>query len=314
MKAKLWGVRGSVPSPITSKEIRIKTAAVLRGAAGIDLRDEAAVERYLDSLPVFQLGSVGGNTACVELRAHGELLIFDAGSGLRELGIELMKSEFREGKGVAHIFLSHTHWDHIMGFPFFAPAFIKGNKIHFYGSHENLERRLGDQHAHEHFPVTLGDMAADFEFHQLDPCSPVNIGSVSVTSFLMCHPGAAFGYRAECGGKIFVYASDTEFKHTKEGDIIYLKNADVLVLDTMYTFNEALAKTDWGHCSPLVGVDIAATENVKTLALFHHEPTHSDDKLEKMLEKTIAYKEKMYPNLPLKVLLSYEGLEIDISE
>lgn len=111
---------------------------------------------------------------------------------------------------------------------------------------------------------------------------------------------------------MFVYASDTEFKTTREEDTMYLENADLLVLDTMYTFEEALSKTDWGHCSPFIGVDIALAEKVKKLALFHHEPTYDDRKLERLLEKTIRYKEKMAPDSDLEIILAIEGLTISL--
>ena len=313
MKIKFWGVRGSIPTPMGGDEVRDKIRRALKGAAGVDLADPAALDAYMNSLPVHLGGVVGGNTACVEVRACDTHLIFDCGSGIRPLGHSLMAAEFGKGQGTAHIFLGHTHWDHIMGSPFFIPAYLPGNTIHFHGCHDNLEQRIRDQHVPEHFPVALDAMAADKHFHEHEPDRTYDIGGVSVTPFHMFHPGRSFGYRVECDNRVFVYASDTEFKSTKEKDTRYLKNADVLVLDTMYTFDEAMAKADWGHCSPFIGTDIALAENVKKLVLFHHEPTYTDKKLEQVLKKTITYKEKMAPDSALTIELAYEGLEIDIS-
>jgi phosphoribosyl 1,2-cyclic phosphodiesterase len=294
-------VRGSIPTPAGSEEVRDKIRRALKGAAGVDLSDPAAIDAYLNGLSIFHSGVVGGNSACVELRACDTHLIFDCGSGMRPLGLNLMATEFGKGQGTAHIFIGHTHWDHLMGFPFFVPAYVPGNTFHFYGCHDNLEQRIRDQHVPEHFPVALDAMAAAKHFHELEPERTYDIGGVSITPFHMFHPGRSFGYRVECDNRAFVYASDTEFKSTKEKDTRFLKNADVLVLDTMYTFDEAMAKTDWGHCSPFIGTDIALAENVKKLVLFHHEPTYTDKKLEHVLKKAITYKEKMAPESALEI-------------
>ena len=312
MKATFWGVRGSIPTPPQNSEIRDKMVRLLKGARDVDLSDKQSVNDYLDSLPVTRAGVVGGNTACVELRIGEHLIIFDCGSGMRPLGLSLMAGEFGHGKGIAHIFLGHTHWDHLMGFPFFVPAYIPGNILHFYGCHPDLHSRFNDQQAPEHFPVPMDAMASEKHFHQLQPGQPLTIEGAKITPFEMFHPGGSFGYRVEHDGKVFVYASDTEFKSTQEKDTQPLRDADVLVLDTMYTFEEALAKTDWGHCSPFIGVDIALAENVHNLVLFHHEPTYTDRKLEQVLHKTIQYKEKMAPDSDLQVHLAWEGLEIEI--
>jgi phosphoribosyl 1,2-cyclic phosphodiesterase len=313
MNITFWGVRGSIPTSPSAQEIKKKIKRVLRGAQGVDLDDKAAVNAYMDSLPPIQTGVAGGNSACVEVRFNNALFIFDAGSGLRPLGLDLMQREFAKGQGEAHIFLSHTHWDHIMGFPFFVPAFIPGNHIHFYGCYEDLEDRIAYQQEDRHFPVSMAMMAAEKSYHTLIPDEPHIIAGITIYPFTMFHPGQSFGYRIEHNGRVFVYASDTEFSTTREEDTMYLRDADLLVLDTMYTFEEALAKTDWGHCSPFIGVDIALAENVKKLALFHHEPTYDDRKLERLLDKTIQYKEKMAPGSPLEIILAVEGLTLDLS-
>lgn len=312
MRVKFWGVRGSIPTPITSVEIRKKTEKLLKKARGIDLNDEAAVQRFLDGQSIFNLGTVGGNTACVEVRAGDSLLIFDAGSGLRPLGLELMKTEFAAGGCQADIFLGHTHWDHIMGFPFFVPAFIPGNRINIYGCHDDLERRIADQQAPDHFPVSLDDMASQKSFNTLTPGEPIEIGGARIAPFRMSHPGEAYGYRVEFGDKVFVYASDTEMKSTGEEDTKYFRDADLLVLDTMYTIDDVLVKTDWGHCSSLIGIDLAHAEGVRRLALFHHEPTYDDGKLEGIVKKSKKYLQKTYPEMELEIILACEGMEIQI--
>jgi phosphoribosyl 1,2-cyclic phosphodiesterase len=270
------------------------------------------VDAFLSSRSPVELGSVGGNSSCVELRFGSNIFIFDSGSGIRELGHFLMNQEFGRGEGTANIFLSHTHWDHIMGFPFFIPAYVPGNKLYFRGCHDNLHERVHDQQVAAHFPVALEAMSANKEFIQMEPGKPVEIAGALVTPFQMFHPGNSYGYRVEFEEKVFVYASDTELTETKHDHTRFLRNADLLILDTMYTFDEALNKRDWGHCSPMVGVDISIAEHVKKLALFHHEPTHSDNDLDEILMKTIAYKMNMAHDVPLEILLAYEGLEVEI--
>ncbi|RMF35590.1 MAG: MBL fold metallo-hydrolase, partial [Chloroflexi bacterium] len=152
MKLKLWGTRGSIPSPVTSEIITEKIIQALLQAEGINLSDPTEVHAYVETLPFPIRGTAGGDTPCVEVRSGKNLIILDAGSGLRRLGIELMKEEFGQGKGVAHIFISHTHWDHIQGFPFFRPAFVRGNRLYIYGVHNDLEGRFRGQQNPVWFP------------------------------------------------------------------------------------------------------------------------------------------------------------------
>jgi len=313
MKCRFWGVRGSIPTPLKTDEIKEKTRKVLLGARGVDLGDAVAVDDYLRSIPDYEIGSVGGNSSCVEVRAGDNLLIFDAGSGLRELGLSLMRGDFGKGAGAAHIFLSHTHWDHIMGIPFFVPAYLKGNSINFYGGHDRLEERIRAQQDPEHFPVSMDMMAASFSFNRLQPGGRYDISDVTVIPFIMNHPGVTFGYRVEFLNRSFVYASDTEFTEMSDEHTRFLKNADVLVLDTMYTFDDVIEKMDWGHCTPMIGIDLALRENVGKLVLFHHEPTYSDEKLVRLWKKAVDYKKKMAPGSDLEVILAREGLEIDLN-
>ena len=132
MRIRFWGVRGSIPAPLTSDEIKDKLISVLEGAKDVDLENRRAIKEYVCSLPPLVRGTVGGNTPCVSIQLGDEWLIIDAGSGIRNLGIELMKREFGQGQGTAHILISHTHWDHIQGFPFFRPLFVPGNRIFIY--------------------------------------------------------------------------------------------------------------------------------------------------------------------------------------
>ena len=167
MKVKFWGVRGSLPAPIPPPEIEEKIVQALCGASGVDLSDARSVRNYVKSLPYHQRATTGGNTSCVEVQGENTEIILDAGSGIRQLGIDLMQGPCGQGQGVIHLLISHTHWDHIMGFPFFTPAYAPGNQIIIYGRHPRIKERFQDQHHPDHFPVSLETMSADLQFVQL---------------------------------------------------------------------------------------------------------------------------------------------------
>ena len=145
MLVRFWGVRGSLPTPIRSETIRAKIIEALHRAKGVDLNDEEAIEVFVDDLPFEIKGTCGGNTSCVEVLTEKEHIILDAGSGFRELGLNLMSGEFGEGRGSLHVFISHTHWDHIQGFPYFIPAFVAGNRIRVYSPKKDIADRFTSQ-------------------------------------------------------------------------------------------------------------------------------------------------------------------------
>jgi len=318
MKVRFWGVRGSIPSPLSSAEVEDKLFKALTGAQDIDLSDRRAVKEYIANLPTLVKGTVGGNTPCVSIQVGDEWIIFDAGSGIRALGLELIKGEFGRGRGVAHIFMSHTHWDHIQGFPFFVPAFTSGNRITIYSPLPNIEERFRGQQASEYFPITLDYMRADVNFVQLEENVPVNVAGFQVNNILQAHPGRSYGYRVDGDGASLVYATDAEYKDLGEAHtqryVEFMNGADVLVFDAQYTFSESLQRPDWGHSSSMIGVDMAVRANVKRIILFHFEPTYSDLKVREILDSTLNYV-SMDPTKPkCKVELAIEGLEFDLGQ
>jgi phosphoribosyl 1,2-cyclic phosphodiesterase len=279
MQITFWGVRGSIPTP------------------GPDTV------------------GIGGNTSCVELRAGKTLLVFDGGTGLRLLGKKLLK----EMPITAHIFFSHVHWDHIQGFPFFDPAFVKGNTIHLYGGNNvtrTLEETLAGQMDHPSFPVHLTDMGAKMTFNDLAAGQTIELddgagGKVSISNGRGNHPNGVWLYRVDHAGKTVVYATDTE--HTKELDPNVVKiaqNADVLIYDAQYTPEEYEGKAGrggpkvgWGHSTFSEAIKVAKAAHVKKLVLFHHDPLQSDT--------DVREKERRAKDLFANVIAAYEGLVID---
>lgn len=316
MKVKFWGVRGSIPTPQSSVQIKQKIKRILRKISEKQLHDLPAINRYIDTLSPVEAGTIGGNTACIEVRADNQLIIFDMGSGIKNLGNAIMKNDQKtEGLDI-HIFLTHTHWDHMIGFPFFSPAFFPSNTLHFYSGHPNLKERLEVQQDYRFFPVALNQMGSKKEFIQLEHNSSINIGNVKITNFPLYHPGGSFGYRVDYGGKSFVYATDSEYKDLSgkntKNHIEFFRHADLLVFDAQYTFEEAIHKEDWGHSSALVGIDFSVQADVKRLALFHHEPERDDFEIENILKKSIDYGNINYPDKKLEVFLAIEGLEVNL--
>ena len=316
MFVKFWGARGSIPTPIGAGAIKDKVTRALKGAVGMDLSDPNVLSDYVNSLPFAIQGTAGGNTACVEVVTGDQHIILDAGSGLRELGLSLLQGPFGRGQGTAHIFLSHIHWDHIQGFPFFVPAYIPGNRIYFYSPRNDIEKKLTVQQTAPHlFPIRLEDMPAHKEFVTLGTES-VRLGDVTVSCAQQHHPGDSYAYRVEHGGKALVYATDSEYQNlgqkALQPHLDFFAGADMLIFDAQYTFAESVAKEDWGHSTAMVGVDMAIKTGVKRLALFHYDPTYSDDKLAEILDKTTAYCALVPQDNDLKVMLALEGLGVTL--
>lgn len=316
MKIKFWGVRGSIPTPLKSDTIRGKIKKALALASPADISSEESIEKFLNSLPLSIKGTYGGNTTALEIRTDSdELFIIDCGSGIKRLGLELMKEEFGKGEGIANIFLTHTHWDHIQGIPFFVPFFIKGNRFNFYSPFEDCRERIEYQQVFTHFPVNLDYMMGTMEFITLKKESEFNLNDIKIINKRMRHPGGAFGYKIIENGKTFIYTSDCEFNIDEMYNIDMYKDffykADVVVFDTQYTFDEFINKVDWGHSPASVAIDIASKFEVDRLLLFHHDPDYSDEKLEEVLSNAKAYMGiNVKGRSALKVEIAREDMEI----
>ncbi len=282
MKIRFWGVRGSIPCP------------------GPD------TVKY------------GGNTACIELRFEdpGRLIIVDAGSGIRQLGDHMVKNDLPKGPISTEIFLTHTHWDHILGFPFFAPIYIPGTKLKVYGPSTFEEERLADvvggQLVYRHFPVRQSELAAHIEYLNLQE-DRLDLGyGITVKTQYLNHPVSCLGYRFEYEGKVFCTAYDTEpFRNifctdpndpsydetmAEEGDQVaaeqnqrmeeFIRDADFLVQDAQYSQEEyESSRLGWGHGTFESGIAAAKRAGVKRMALFHHDPLRTDAQIDALAAK-----------------------------
>lgn len=320
MQVRFWGTRGSLPVAPHASTIADKVADALLHASGKTFSDRQAALHYTRTELDFAVGQgYGGATSCVEIDVgHGAFVICDMGSGLRELGLDTLK---RLGDGRTkewHFFLSHLHWDHIMGFPFFVPAFVDGAKVIIHAGHNDAESALRRQQEEVSFPVPFDWLKADIEFRTLETGKTYQIGELSVALTRQEHSHDSYGYRfTDAKGSSAVYSTDAEYKIDKmaeEDDMAtFMSEADLVIADTMYSLADSVSmKEDWGHSSNIVAVDLCRQAKAKRLALFHHEPTYSDADIARMHAETIRYEELLRDGEALEVLCSYDGLCVDI--
>ncbi|MEN8663178.1 MAG: MBL fold metallo-hydrolase [Lentimonas sp.] len=317
MKAIIWGSCGSLPSPASSSAIRQKVSDALWVARDENFSNEAEVEHFLDTLPHSAHGTYKANTSCVQIETGGEdVIICDAGTGLRDYALTIPADS---APRTYHIFVSHLHWDHIQGFPFFSPAYVAGNRIVFHGFHQKIEATFREQMSAPCFPVPFEAMQATIEFDIRENGSSFDVGDVHVRTIKQEHPGDSWGYRFEQAGKSVIYSSDSE--HGPEANqvdypfIEFFQDADILIFDGQYTHEDAShAKRHWGHSDHITAVELAARAHVKQLAISHHEPTYGDHAIETLRNEALEYR-TTYNNggdmYPKAIVLAYDGLILE---
>jgi phosphoribosyl 1,2-cyclic phosphodiesterase len=305
MQVTFWGVRGSIPcpGPTTCK--------------------------------------YGGNTACIEIRFPGtdRIVIIDAGSGIRELGNTLVANDLSQGPLAIDLFLTHTHWDHILGFPFFAPIYIPGTRLHVYGpvtyENDSLRNIVGGQLSYQYFPIRQSELAADIDYRSLKE-ERIDLGDgIVITTKYLNHPIACLGYRIEYQGKTFCTAYDTEpFQNlfctdpadpaydeamATEGELVareqnerleaFVQHADLLVYDAQYTRGEyESTRKGWGHTAIEDVVALAQKLEIPATALFHHEPVRTDDQLDALAS---SYCRPGNSGTPA-IFFAREGMQIEL--
>ena len=315
MKVQFWGVRGSLASPLSNAELKWKTETVLQAAVKAGLNDARQIPEFIEHLPWYIRNTAGGDTTCVEVSAGNTQIILDAGTGIRPLGLDLLRRS--AGKPFdAHILLSHTHWDHICGIPFFVPAFNPANNIVFYGVHDRLKERISHQQDFDYFPVPLKIMSGIRKFVQLEEGTSFVIGKAEVETMPLNHPGGCTGFRIIHDGKTIIYATDSEYKETgskaSKPFVNFFRGADLMIFDAQYTLLENIEKEDWGHSNAFAGIDMAIEAGVKRLAFTHHEPSYRDDKIWDIFKQAEEYL-KLHPEgKNLELILAQEGMSIKL--
>ena len=312
---RFWGTRGSLPVALTAAGVQHKLRQVLRAAQGRPLASDGEIDAFLATLPFSTAGTYGGHSSCVQIDAGGDdYFICDMGSGLRPLGQAITAARAGRAQTI-HIFMSHLHWDHIMGLPFFVPAFIPGNRVVIYGSHRELESALRRQQEPPSFPVDFRIFGATMEFVHLEPGVAREIAGVRVTTMLQRHGGDSYAYRFESEGKTVVYSTDSEHPlsdpaHT-ERFVAFFGGADLVIFDAMYSLADAISvKADWGHSSNIVGVELCQMAGVRHLCLFHHEPVLDDAAIDAMLAETRRLEEITRGATALHISAAFDGMDI----
>jgi phosphoribosyl 1,2-cyclic phosphodiesterase len=302
LSVKIWGDRGSIPCP--GKDTVI----------------------------------YGGNTSCLEIRADEKLVIVDLGTGIKPLGDYLMANDLKKGPIDVDIFISHTHWDHIMGFPMFTPIFLPTSRLRIHGpvSYEDdtLEQIIGAQLSYRYWPVRIDELSAHIEYSQIKETS-IDLGNgLCVITKYLNHPILCLGYRFEYQGKSIVTAYDNEpFRNlfptdpedpsydedaAQEGEVAakeenekllkFYHNADILIHDTQYTGAEYEKHLGWGHSSYEYAINKANKAKVKKLVLFHHDPIRTDEQLKKLEQE---YQKRIAGKTTMQIMMAREGLTIE---
>lgn len=318
MRVRFWGTRGSIPVALTTSDIRDKLAMALVQASGRTFKSFEEAHAFASSELDFSLThTFGGHTPCVELELDSdEYFVCDMGSGARPFGQHVLAKQARRPATI-NIFMSHVHWDHIMGFPFLGPAYVPGTTIRIHGCHDVLEQAFRLQQSPPCFPVTFEQLGAKIEFVKLTPDKTHEVSGLKVTPHLQLHGGDSYGYRFEHEGKSVIYSTDSEHKleNRTEAEAFanFFRDADVVIFDAMYALAEAISvKADWGHSSNIVGVELCQMARAKHLVLFHHEPANNDATLEGLLKEARRFEELTRGDHALKVSAAYDGLEIDL--
>ena len=319
MRVKFWGTRGSLPVAQTGAVTRQKIAKALVAAAGNTMRDEEAAFRFIDNHLDFATGQgYGGASSCVEIdRGHGSFFVCDMGSGLREFGLDAQK-RYETGRARHYnVFLSHLHWDHIMGFPFFVAGFDSEASITIYSGHADAETALRRQQEEISFPVSFDWLQAKFSFVTMEPGRIYDVDGLKVETIRQYHSHDSYGFAFDDGAARAIYSTDSEHKIENGDDQkafeAFFGNADLVICDTMYSLAESITlKADWGHSSNIIAVDLCHAARAKRLALFHHEPTYSDDAILRMHVETLRYEELTRSGAALEVICSYDGLVVEV--
>ena len=294
---RFWGTRGSLSAPLDETAVRAKIRQALLAAPSAVLPTPRRSMRSSTANCRFRCAARSAATpAASRSRGGDDYLLCDLGTGVREFGNQVIAEHGPARPHCFNVFLSHVHWDHIMGFPFFAPAYIAGNRIRIHGCHKTLREAMVRQQSAPCFPVSFGSLPATIEFIELEPgveYRSAAFRSARSSSLTKANPTAT-GFPA--AARSIVYSTDCEHKESVLDEnypfVEFFRDADLLIFDAMYSLAEAVSvKEDWGHSSNIVAVELAQMARVKRLVLFHHEPAYDDATIERVLRETIRYEE-----------------------
>ncbi|MBF0198025.1 MAG: MBL fold metallo-hydrolase [Planctomycetes bacterium] len=312
MRVQFYGTRGSLPSPMGFDDFLTISSDLYKKAYEAGVKPDE-IEGYLKSQQEESPFYFGGNTTCLEVSSAKDSIVIDCGSGLQKLGVDLLSRK----KNEVHIFMTHFHWDHIQGLPFFAPLYKPGFKIHFYSAREDCEDILRQQMSAPVFPVPFDVLASDIEYHIIEDGKEMEVNGFSVMPAKAHHPNECHGYKIKRDGRVMMFLTDTEVAATETAKMKYyselLVDVDVAIADSQYSFVEYFAKRTWGHSTSSVFIDImGALASDKKLVLFHHDPMASNSVIAVLEKQAKRYKEICCKDNNLEILSAWDGFDLEI--
>ena len=315
MTIRFWGVRGSCPTPLKPSEVTGKLSSVLQRIKTEDIESAQSKEKFLKGLPRHIRSTIGGNTACVEVRLEDNtLIVFDCGTGIRSLYDNMTN----QGDMIQnyHIFMTHFHYDHLIGMPYFAPLYNPENHVHIYSPYSKMEAIIKAFFRKPYHPVPFEAFGANITFHVLKNESTW-IGPAKIDWIKRPHPDGSIAYRVEEGSGTFVFSTDTEledrnFKKTRR-NIDFFQNINLLVMDGQYSLGESIEKMSWGHSSYSMAIEFALEFDIDKLLVYHHEPMNDDREIMKIKKIAQTYADMLNKKQGKRLILDF-AMEEDFVE
>lgn len=304
MQIAFWGVRGSAPTPLSPGRLDRKITALLESVCRGDSVGDA--RRRLASVPFYRRSTFGGNTTSIEVVQGSTRVLLDLGTGARLLGRRLVQNTPQP----LHVLITHLHWDHIQGLPFFEPAYRPEYTITFLSGIKGLSRLLAHQQRPPYFPVSLAGMPSRRRFRHLVPGRPARIGELTVHTLSLNHPGGCFGYRLESAEGAMVLMTDVELnradRRSRQGYRRFVQGADYVVVDSQYDESDLAGKPDWGHSSIFQFVELFADLEIGHLCMFHYDPSYSDSQIHRLHRSAAAVARRRKASFEL--VATHEGM------
>ena len=300
---------------MSNGQLRDKVRALLEEATPADLASSATIDAYLDRSP--HSWTYGGNTSCVEVSFGDTVFVLDAGTGLRPFSGQLL-ADGRAKTAQLHMCFTHFHWDHICGFPFFAPIYMPGREIHVWSGRSDAQELLSSQMSGAHFPVKWPNLPSRILCGQLPENEPTRIGDAVVRVLPLIHPDKAYGYRIEHGGRTVCYLTDTEVSKAPhrlaETYAAFVDGADVVIVDAMYGFLDYHDHINFGHSTIFNFIDFFREADIGELVIFHHDPLASDPAVPRLRNDAARYKELIAPRAEWSLSAGHEGMAWDLPD
>jgi phosphoribosyl 1,2-cyclic phosphodiesterase len=324
-RLKFWGVRGSLPTAPDGLAMRAHFKRLMNSFLSSPFaRNQDGIDKFFATLSPVELQGFGGETTCVQVIGDQSDLLVDAGSGLRRFGERIKNSAVKPKK--FHILLTHFHWDHLLGLPFFFPIFDPRFKVHFYSPEQALEQLIAVKFQKPFFPVPFDVVRKQMIFHYLPPRVTTQIGEWTVTPYLLDHPDPCWGYKIQKGQLAYSHCVDTEANRTSREELgedlpLYQKTT-LMYFDAQYSLPELVEKSNWGHSAAQIGLDIALREQIPFVVFGHHDPGASYSQIMRIQHEVRRYqhwKKQSARNNRAELFVvrwrfAYDGMTVDLNQ